>query len=247
MNQESEFNKVYKPAGQKMGAFRRLYFAQVRPSNFLDLQRFCKAPLQTGDALFCAQQSAGIGSREGRRWQSAEPFSCLLLSALLRDQPLLSLRLGFALYKVAAAESSEELRVKWPNDLYCREAKLGGILTRSDSVLALTGIGLNLTQAPSVLGRRTQALLPAQETSEDLVLRLIANLGTEIELALALSAEELCLALNEVLWARGEEREISSAQTGRFRARIVGLSDKGALLVEKNGKLIPLFSAELAP
>jgi BirA family biotin operon repressor/biotin-[acetyl-CoA-carboxylase] ligase len=50
---------------------------------------------------------------------------------------------------VAAAEAcGGEVRLKWPNDLLLRAAKLGGILVEAMPAKAICGIGINLTWAP---------------------------------------------------------------------------------------------------
>jgi BirA family biotin operon repressor/biotin-[acetyl-CoA-carboxylase] ligase len=62
----------------------------------------------------------------------------------MRPNPLLSLAAG-----VAAAEAcGGGVRLKWPNDLLLRGAKVGGILVEAMPAKAVCGIGVNLTWAP---------------------------------------------------------------------------------------------------
>jgi BirA family biotin operon repressor/biotin-[acetyl-CoA-carboxylase] ligase len=98
--------------------------------------------LPIGSVVVAEHQTAGRG-RLDRHWESP-PGTALLASFVLPPNPLLSLAAG-----VAAAEAcGSEVRLKWPNDLLLRGAKLGGILVEVMSAKAICGIGINLTWAP---------------------------------------------------------------------------------------------------
>jgi BirA family biotin operon repressor/biotin-[acetyl-CoA-carboxylase] ligase len=98
--------------------------------------------LPIGSVVVAEHQTAGRG-RLDRRWESP-PGTALLASFVLPPNPLLSLAAG-----VAAAEAcGGEVRLKWPNDLLLRAAKLGGILVEATPAKAICGIGINLTWAP---------------------------------------------------------------------------------------------------
>jgi BirA family biotin operon repressor/biotin-[acetyl-CoA-carboxylase] ligase len=112
--------------------------------------------------LVAERQTAGRG-RRGRRWHSA-PGASLTFSLALPLQPRswsgLSLAVGVALADALdpAEVAAPRIGLKWPNDLWLREApgrgrKLGGILIETAPVgtqrLAVIGIGLNVRpQAP---------------------------------------------------------------------------------------------------
>ena len=98
--------------------------------------------LPIGSVVVAEHQTAGRG-RLDRRWESP-PGTALLVSFVLRPNPLLSLAAG-----VAAAEAcGADVRLKWPNDLLLRGAKVGGILVEAMPAKAICGIGVNLTWAP---------------------------------------------------------------------------------------------------
>ena len=99
-------------------------------------------PLAIGSIVVAEHQTAGRG-RLDRRWESP-PGTALLVSFVLRPNPMLSLAAG-----VAAAEAcGGGVRLKWPNDLLLRGAKVGGILVEVTPTTAICGIGINLTWAP---------------------------------------------------------------------------------------------------
>ncbi|HYL07018.1 MAG TPA: biotin--[acetyl-CoA-carboxylase] ligase [Candidatus Udaeobacter sp.] len=98
--------------------------------------------LPLGSMVVADHQSAGRG-RLDRRWEAPEG-SALLVSYVLKPDPLLSLAAG-----VAAAEAcGPEVSLKWPNDLLLEGRKLGGILVEVKDGKAVCGIGVNLTWAP---------------------------------------------------------------------------------------------------
>ena len=98
--------------------------------------------LPIGSVVVADHQTAGRG-RFDRRWD-APPGTALLVSFVLKPNPVLSLAAG-----VAAAEASGvEVRLKWPNDLLLDGGKLGGILVEARADKAICGIGINLTWAP---------------------------------------------------------------------------------------------------
>jgi BirA family biotin operon repressor/biotin-[acetyl-CoA-carboxylase] ligase len=112
--------------------------------------------LPIGSIVVADHQAAGRG-RMDRRWE-APPGTALLVSFVLRPNPLLSLAAG-----VACAEAcGPQVRLKWPNDLLFDGRKLGGILVESSPAKAVCGVGINLTWAPegaAKLGQPRDALL----------------------------------------------------------------------------------------
>lgn len=124
---------------------------------------------EEGLAIFARRQTAGRG-RLGRTWHTL-PDS-LACSVLLRPAmppervPQLSLLTAVALHE-AISELVPELRIKWPNDLLYRGAKLGGILTEMRAEpgqvhAVVLGFGINLTPPtdgwPAEIGQPACAL-----------------------------------------------------------------------------------------
>jgi BirA family transcriptional regulator, biotin operon repressor / biotin---[acetyl-CoA-carboxylase] ligase len=115
-----------------------------------------------GSVVIADHQTAGRGRLE-HRWE-APPGTTVLVSFVLRPNPLLSLAAG-----VAAAEAcGQDVRLKWPNDLLLGGRKVGGILVEATPYKAVCGIGINLTSAPEgaamlnqPAGQLMDKLLPA--------------------------------------------------------------------------------------
>lgn len=120
---------------------------------------------QHGTAIFSHEQTAGKGQR-GKKWRS-EKGSNIILSILLNPYPL-SITEQFKLSVCMAVSvrdlfskyaGDDETKIKWPNDLYWRDRKAGGILIENAArnsefgvrgsaawKWAVAGIGININQ-----------------------------------------------------------------------------------------------------
>ena len=147
-----------------------------------------------GKACITEFQSAGRG-RRGRSWQGS-PYCHLMLSIGWRFQKEAAEMTGLSLsIGVAVADCLKELTgvlvgLKWPNDLWYRDQKLGGILvdlnaSSGGSTFAVVGIGINLSepsfnqfdpgQPVTDLSSNTRDDLPPRTTIIASVLNAIAN------------------------------------------------------------------------
>jgi BirA family biotin operon repressor/biotin-[acetyl-CoA-carboxylase] ligase len=118
-----------------------------------------------GTWISARRQCKGRG-RLGRKWESLE--GGLFLSIIARMAPSESLSWVPMATAIAVAECLREfnpaleVQIKWPNDLWLDDRKLGGILceatgTRASSFIVI-GIGLNCLRAPEGLDQETTSL-----------------------------------------------------------------------------------------
>jgi len=103
-------------------------------------------------AVVAELQTQGIGSR-GNSWSGLKGnlfFSFVLpIASLPKDIKLESSSIYFSfLLKEVLAELSSDVWLKWPNDFYLKEKKIGGAITHVVGQNIICGIGLNLKQAP---------------------------------------------------------------------------------------------------
>ena len=119
--------------------------------------------------VVASEQLEGRG-RLGRQW--ASPQGNLYASALLVDPAPIALaaQLGFvagvALQGAARDLGAREVRLKWPNDLVHRGAKLAGLLVEGVALgrgrlACIVGIGVNCAWAPTGLAYPTTTLQAA--------------------------------------------------------------------------------------
>ncbi|MEP7278111.1 MAG: biotin--[acetyl-CoA-carboxylase] ligase [Bacteroidota bacterium] len=86
-----------------------------------------------GDAFFAMTQLNGKGQR-GKHWLT-EPGTNIIITLVLRPNGLklqqqfrLNLAVALAIHDFFALYAGEETSIKWPNDIYWRDRKAGGIL-----------------------------------------------------------------------------------------------------------------------
>jgi BirA family biotin operon repressor/biotin-[acetyl-CoA-carboxylase] ligase len=182
--------------------------------------------------LVAEHQSAGRG-RLGRQWQSQAGAS-LTFSLGLPLQPAdwsgLSLAVG-----VSLAESLEPatgmppaLQLKWPNDLWLGQRKLGGILVETaswgDQRYVVIGVGLNVTQPDAVFSAAAPPASGDPQTPPSTPATSLQALWPGVDAAWALQA----VAAPLVQAVLAFEREGFAPFRARFAARdaLVGRSIK---------------------
>ena len=98
--------------------------------------------------VMAKEQTAGVGSRDNH-WEGGEGnllFSFAVnLEDLPKDLPLSSASIYFSfIMKELLKDKSEDIWLKWPNDLYQNSSKIGGTITKKIDNILLCGMGVNL-------------------------------------------------------------------------------------------------------
>lgn len=109
-----------------------------------------------GSAWFAHEQTAGKGQR-GKAWSMLRGQN-IMMSVLLDTSWLtisaqftLSMTVALAVHDFFSEYAGDETNVKWPNDLYWRDRKAGGILIENQLKgniwqWAVAGMGININQ-----------------------------------------------------------------------------------------------------
>jgi BirA family biotin operon repressor/biotin-[acetyl-CoA-carboxylase] ligase len=208
--------------------------------------------------LVAERQTAGRG-RMGRPWQSAqqpgEPASLtfsLGLPLLPRDWSGLSLAVGVSVAESLDPSKAGGISLKWPNDLWVEDRKLGGILIETalpqngtaERYLVI-GIGLNigpreatgLSTAPAWIQQwRPRATAPG--LLREIVVPLVDDVLLFGERGLVPFAERF--AARDIL--RGREVQLSDGTVGRCE----GVGWGGELLVQTASGMKTITSAEVS-
>lgn len=152
--------------------------------------------LQSGDACIAEYQQAGRG-RRGRQWFS--PFGANLYMSMywrLEQGPAaamgLSLVIGIVMAETLQLLGAQDVRVKWPNDLYLHDRKLAGILVEltgktGDAAQIVIGAGINLAMRGAAAEQINQGWINLQEAGiainrNDLAAKLINSLRDALPL-----------------------------------------------------------------
>ena len=99
-------------------------------------------------AVIALEQTAGIGSRDNS-WEGEEGnfFASIAvkLSDLPNDLPLSSASIYFSfIMKKILLRYHDKVWLKWPNDFYLGDNKIGGTITKKIEDILVCGMGINL-------------------------------------------------------------------------------------------------------
>lgn len=103
-------------------------------------------------AIYALEQNNGIGSRDNS-WDSLRGnlhlSFCIKQNELSNDIPTESMSIYFAyIFKELLAIKGSNIWLKWPNDFYIEDKKIGGIISSKINDFIIVGIGLNIKYAP---------------------------------------------------------------------------------------------------
>ncbi|CNL71923.1 bifunctional biotin--[acetyl-CoA-carboxylase] ligase/biotin operon repressor BirA [Yersinia aldovae] len=241
----------YLPAGQVT------VLPVVDSTNQYLLERI--AELKSGDACVAEYQHAGRG-RRGRHWVS--PFGANLYLSMfwrLEQGPAaamgLSLVVGIVMAEVLRKLGAEQVRVKWPNDLYLNDKKLAGILVEltgktGDAAQLVIGAGINLTMRESITNVINQHWINLQEAGVNIDRnKLTAELLSELRLAVV-KFENEGLSAFIPRWREMDNyldrpvKLIIGDQEIFGIAR--GIDEQGALLLDQDGIIKPYIGGEIS-
>lgn len=206
-------------------------------------------PLPEGTVIMADEQFAGRGQQENT-WYSAPglnlTFSLYLCPGFLpiSDQFMLNMAVSIGVRDALVGFLGHSLRVKWPNDLYYNDQKLGGILI--ENILSgisykssIIGIGINVNQInfdPKLLNKAT--------SMHKILQRDVNLMGLLQEISRHIESQYLKLKsgkfekmrenyveglyrFNEFAWYRHKEEV--------FNGQITGVSSNGLLTIESEG------------
>jgi BirA family biotin operon repressor/biotin-[acetyl-CoA-carboxylase] ligase len=128
----------------------------VDSTNNYAMQQAHNGLAKHGMAWFAAAQTAGKGQR-GKNWTSEKGKNIAISLVLVPEQlkitnPFhLSAVVALTCFEFLKQYAGDEIKIKWPNDLFWRDRKAGGILIENkfqgkDWKWAVVGIGINVNQ-----------------------------------------------------------------------------------------------------
>ncbi|MBM3074328.1 bifunctional biotin--[acetyl-CoA-carboxylase] ligase/biotin operon repressor BirA [Lelliottia sp. RWM.1] len=215
--------------------------------------------LESGDACVAEYQQAGRG-RRGRKWFS--PFGANLYLSMywrLEQGPAaaigLSLVIGIIMAEVLHDLGADQVRVKWPNDLYIQDRKLAGILVEltgktGDAAQIVIGAGVNLVMRNVQADVVNQAWTNLHEAGitidrNTLAIRLIKELRNSLSLfeqdgltPFLSRWEKLDNFINRPVKLLIGDKEIYGVSRG--------IDAQGALLLEQDGVIKPWVGGEIS-
>lgn len=215
--------------------------------------------LHSGDVCVAEYQQAGRG-RRGRKWFS--PFGANLYLSMywrLEQGPAaaigLSLVIGIVMAEVLHRLGADQVRVKWPNDLYLHDRKLAGILVEltgktGDAAHVVSGAGINLTMRRIESDVVNQGWINLQEAGITIDRnKLAVSLIEELREGLQLFEQE-GLAPFLPRWEKLDNFVNRPVKLIIGEKEIFGISRgidaQGALLLEQEGIVKPWMGGEIS-
>ena len=170
-----DVDRIRAAAGDAAGTLNLRVEACCESTNTV-LVELAREAAASGTVVAAEVQTHGRG-RRGRGWESALG-AALTFSLLWRFErgvaalTGLSLAVGVALVRSLRGLGSQEVMLKWPNDLVLPGGKLGGILieVEGDALgpsTAVIGIGLNIRLSPAVRSRIDQPAVDLIQAGAD--------------------------------------------------------------------------------
>ncbi len=203
-----------------------------------------------GSLLVAEEQRQGRG-RFGNSWHSPAGggiWASLILRPGIKPAQLGSLVLLASLSICLAIEERTGFkpRIKWPNDLYLNDRKLGGVLCEADwvgselkYVILGFGVNVNIKRFPAELENSATSLLLAAKGKKVYRIGLLAEIMDRLEegyfqfLADGFASFLPRVQVRDYLRNRTVEIELDNSETVGGIAR--GIDERGALLLETPG------------
>ncbi len=154
---EKSQKNIAKKAKNLMITPKYYHFPIVNSTNSKAKKCYDESKAKEGSIIYCSKQQKGKG-RGNNAWYSSENeslcFSVILEPLFLEASNYYQLHKLISISLIESLESfipEKKLCIKWPNDIYFENKKLGGILINntikgSSISLSIIGVGLNINQ-----------------------------------------------------------------------------------------------------
>lgn len=243
MDSEVRFDGATHEAIERMLELPRVELLESTTSTLDVAHRLAARGAPAGTLVIANEQTAGRG-RGGKSWQSS-PGAGLWLSLIERPSDtsglgVLSLRVGLAAAEALDRFAPEPIRLKWPNDLYVDQGKLGGILVEArwrEQAIEWVAIGLGVNVETPTNVETAAGLEPGTERLD--------VLGELVPAVLAAARATGPLEPDEM-----EEFDARDLARGRkcvepAVGRVAGITATGELLVALADAIVPFRSGSL--
>ena len=197
-----------------------------------------------GTAYFALDQYQGKGQR-AKTWSSKAGENIILsvvkdCSGLqLNNQFQLSVAVALACFDFFSAHAGDETRIKWPNDLYWRDRKAGGILienmvklNRWDKAIIGMGININQTSFDSMKGKPVSLKQITGKAFDPIILakELCQHLENRFSMLSNKPFDQLLSSYNAQLFKKDEVVPFKRNNI-HFHAKVNGVDKDGHLLI----------------
>jgi BirA family biotin operon repressor/biotin-[acetyl-CoA-carboxylase] ligase len=238
------------------------YFEQIGSTN-THARELAESNAAEGEVVIAESQTHGRG-RLGRRWESP-PWTNLYFSIVLRPKlapqhaAQITLMAAVGVAEAVASFITQEITIKWPNDILVDGRKLAGILTEACCnagrvEYVILGVGINVNTAidsmPADIRRHATSLFDLTGKNvprENVLHRLIRDLDRCYGVLEASGFHALRPRWEARFNLRG--KRVRAELNGQVvTGRACGIDRSGALVLEdENGMLKTIIAGDVIP
>ena len=238
-------------AGEKI-----IYQATCSSTNTVAMQFISTKQVPEGTIIITDCQTQGKGQRSNT-WTS-EPYKNLTFSMILyptwlgtQDSFFLNMMTTVGIYQVLTTYIPTDLLIKWPNDIYVHDKKIGGVLienvVRKNKIKAsVVGIGLNVNQTNFISFPHASSLtlICGHEFNlSSLLMQLTAHIQQLYRQFCQEGIHVFQQAYLQHLYGRYEKKTFQDKE-GYFQGIIQGIDEVGRLVVAKENKGLAYYSCQ---
>ena len=242
---------------------REIYHYEVTDSTNERAKEHFKENASHGTLVVADSQTGGKG-RRGREWASPKG-EAVYMSLLLKPDfspeyaSMLTLVMALSLVKSLEQvyESKEHLiQIKWPNDLIWNKKKIAGILTEMSADMnsihyVIVGVGINLNNTGFSKDLQEKATSLQAETGlykdrAEVIAKTLELFEKDYEVfCQTFDMKNLKVEYEKYLVNKDVTVRVLDPK-GEYTGIARGINDKGELLVEKDGEILPVYAGEVS-
>lgn len=202
---------------------------------------------EEGTVVWADFQSAGKGQR-GNKWESEKGknllFSILLYPKIKANEQFIISQIVSLAVAECLLNYTDDITIKWPNDIYWKEKKICGILVENilngDRIgQTITGIGININQMKFVSDAPNPISLKQIIGERHNLFEILDKIRVNIlnyNLQLKSGDTNLVRQRYKNLLFRRNGYHLYNDGTADFTAKIKGIEPSGILVLETEGK-----------
>lgn len=144
---------TYKDRGKRLEI---RYIERIDSTHKYLIKQIKDKKIQPNLALYAGVQYDGVGSR-GNAWEGCSGnlylSMCVKKEDLPSDLPIPSISIYFAsVFKAELALKGSKIWLKWPNDFFLNNHKIGGLISTKINDVYIISTGINLASSPEKFG-----------------------------------------------------------------------------------------------
>ena len=244
-------------------AANRIYCYKETDSTNIRAKNLALQGASHGTLVVAESQTQGRG-RRGRVWESLQGDS-IYMTIILRPSispskaSMLTLVMAYSVaesLKELYGEKSGNIQIKWPNDIVCNKKKVTGILTEMSAevdqinyVIIGVGLNLNFTEIPEELKEKATSLFletGIKQERNQVIAKIMEHFEKDYENFFQSGNLKFLQEDYEKLLVNKDAQVRVLDAKGDYEGIARGINEEGELLIEKDGRIIPVYAGEVS-